>query len=116
MEELLRWLDIIPGRNWLLLGPRSDELAGLVRASYKPAGVTIAEDTAACADSTFDVAIGSSETIAPAELRRVLVPAGTAAVYAGSVAKTLAASFGEADLHAIQTRGFGHLTAVRGTR
>ena len=104
MDELLRWLDVIPGRAWLLLGPDAAELASLVRAEYKPAGVTLAEDTAGFADCTFDVAIATVPAN-PAELRRVLVPGGTAAALEGS-------NFEEAGLRVVQSRG----KAIRGTR
>jgi hypothetical protein len=104
VDELLRWLDVIPGRAWLLLGPGAAELADLVRAEYKPAGVILAEDTAGFADCTFDVAIATGPADA-AELRRVLVPGGTAAALHG-------ANFATAGLRVVQTRGM----AVRGTR
>ena len=104
MDELLRWLDVIPGRNWLLLGPRAAELADLVRAEYTPAGVTVTGDTAGFADCTFDVAIATGPAD-PAELRRVLVPGGTAAALAD-------ADFEAAGLRVVQSLG----SAVRGTR
>lgn len=105
MDELLRWLDVIPGRNWLLLGPHAGELAELVRAEYTPAGVTVAESAAAFPECTFDVAIATGPAD-PTELRSALVPGGTAAAYAG------APDFARAGFHAVNARG----SAVRGTR
>ena len=115
MEELLRWLDIIPGRNWLLLGPEGAALAELVRAAYKPAGVTVAEELAGFPDATFDVSIATAALRAE-ELRRVTVPGGCSAMLLQGEPAALEAGFRGAGLHAIQARRIGQRAAVRGTR
>jgi hypothetical protein len=102
VEDFLAWLDIIPGRNWLLLGPRARELAELVHTTYQPAGVTVAESPAAFGDMTFDVAV-ATEPSEVAELRRVTVPAGVVAVLRESKLP---------GLHAVQRCAEG----VKGTR
>ena len=119
MRELLRWLDIIPGRRWLVLGPEAEDLAHAIWEDMQPAGVSVADDTQPFADSTFDVTIlaqGEPSAAVALELRRVIWPAGTVCIYGGGDVLALSRMFEDASLHAIQTRVFGELTAVRGVR
>lgn len=119
MHELLRWLDIIPGRNWLILGPRAVELATLVRGSSQPTGVTVAEATLSLETSTFDVAIVLAAPVTQAlvnELRRVVWPAGGVAAYVAGDPAALESTFRAAGLHAVQGCTLAGLAAARGTR
>jgi hypothetical protein len=117
--ELLLWLDIIPGRNWLILGPGAAELAGLVREGSQPTGVTVAEDALSFETSTFDVAIVLAAPVTRAlvdELRRIVWPAGTVAAQVSAKPGVIESIFEAASLHAVQSCALGGLTAVRGTR
>ena len=119
MYELLRWLDVIPGRNWLVLGSAAAELAGLVREGSQPAGVSVAQDTPSFGNSTFDVVIvttGPVTEAAVAELRRVVWPGGTVAAYVSGEASALWRLFQAAGLHAVQSCTIGEMAATRGTR
>ncbi|MFI5269423.1 MAG: hypothetical protein ACHQ7M_18760 [Chloroflexota bacterium] len=119
MHELLRWLDIIPGRNWLILGAGAAALAELVRAGSQTTGVTVAEDTLLFGTSTFDVAIVVAAPLTEAlldELRRTVWPAGTVAAYASGEPAVLESTFRAAGLHAVQACTLAGRAAARGTR
>jgi len=119
VHELLRWLDVIPGRRWLLLGPAAAELAAAIQDTCQPAGVTAADDTLPLDASTFDVAIltdGSLTQAVAVELHRVIWPSGIAAAWVRGERAELEAIFRSAGLHAVQTCEIGTLTAVRGAR
>ncbi len=111
--ELLRWLDVIPGRNWLLLGEDTATLAELVRAHYAPSSITQLRDSvdlSSIDSGRFDVAIGQTHAADLSALRRVVWPGGTVALL--TPAAGLEAAARQAGLHAVQAKG----GAVRGTR
>jgi hypothetical protein len=112
-------LDVIPGRNWLILGVEASAMAELVRVDYQPTGVTIAEDTLALGTSAFDIAISLAAPVTESlvtELRRTVWPAGIVAAYGGADVAGTERTFRTAGLHAVQACMLAGLAAVRGTR
>src|SRR5689334_9972884 len=135
-EEFLRWLDVIPGRRWLLIGAQSAEPI----AVYRPSAVDIVEgyvESLPYRDGSFDVAaavdpgnvISSASpdailsasphvilseakdlTMLVTDMRRVTWPGGTIAVLSDD--EHLEPAFRAAGLHAIQVRP----GAAKGTR
>jgi hypothetical protein len=119
-HAFLRWLDVIPGRGWLVLG--APELAAAIREDARPNAVTERQPATPLefAEGTFDVVVAEldePDVNLAREMRRVIWPSGTAGAYS----KTLPGSelerlFREAGLRAIQSTAIGDGAAVRGAR
>jgi hypothetical protein len=125
-SRFLRWLDVIPGRNWLVLGAPAEEFAGAIRAGYAPSSVTAVEsyvEPVPFETGAFDVAVYVSDTGSPElshivlEMRRVLWPAGIAGLYLCETSGEVERVFREAGLHAVQSRSLEPRSlAVKGIR
>ncbi|HEX6513677.1 MAG TPA: hypothetical protein VF157_15345 [Chloroflexota bacterium] len=113
----MRWLDVIPGRNWLVFGPDAGWIAEAVRASYKPAGVTVVQ--APSTNDVYDVALsagGPLDSELVARMRRALCPSALAAAYQVNEPANLERLFRAAGLHAVQTCVLQGAAAVKGAR
>lgn len=126
--EFLAWLDVIPGRHWLVVGSHQDAgmLGEAIAADYKPSAVTTFElpedEGLPFAHGTFDVAVASSSA-APSvgllqEMRRVIFPSGTVGLCGLlATAQGLELLLHQAGLHAVQSRRLmSGAIAVRGAR
>jgi SAM-dependent methyltransferase len=109
-QEFVEWLGIIPNRHWLVLG---NGLAEAIRETSQPSAVTVlpADEAAELPfeTGTFDVVVlaGDPSSAAIREIRRVLWPAGIAAVLSPGRPSELERLFRSAGLHAIQTCELG---------
>lgn len=113
--EFLTWLDVIPGRNWLVVGSGADA-SGLEQAianDHRPSAVTSFEmlqgGRLPFVEGTFDVAVA---VLAQAplvglleEMRRVIFPSGTVGicVLEAATPRAMEALLHHAGLHAVQT-------------
>ncbi|HLQ32490.1 MAG TPA: hypothetical protein VK457_07365 [Chloroflexota bacterium] len=111
--EFVRWLDMIPGRNWLVAGWDDEALLEEITAT-KPSGVTTLADPSPLTSGTFDVAVTIQPEALLPELRRVVVPGGIVAAYGQD--SRVDQLFVKAGLHAVQTRALAHGWAVKGMR
>ena len=109
-DEFLHWLDVIPGRAWLVLGDQAAALAALIPA-YLPSAINVANsyvEPLPLPDGGFDVVIGGLSARPPAaivaDMRRLVWPAGLVALHTSGPAADLERLFQEAGLHAIQSR------------
>ncbi|HLG72608.1 MAG TPA: hypothetical protein VK009_19495 [Chloroflexota bacterium] len=120
LHAFLRWLDIIPGRGWLALGPPA--LAETIWRDTRANAVT--ERRPECPlefpEGTFDVVVAelsSADVELAREMRRVIWPSGTAGAYSQSLsAAELERLFRQAGLRAVQSASLPGGVAVRGAR
>jgi SAM-dependent methyltransferase len=129
LADFVRWLDVIPGRNWLVVGYTGNAFSAEIEATL-PAGVTkvdILETnpwTLPFEAGTYDVALtlqwrepDSRQLLE--ELKRVVVPGGivAACLPQSQIGRgELMQLFKQAGLHAVQSRDLAPAAAAKGIR
>jgi SAM-dependent methyltransferase len=128
LADFVRWLDVIPGRNWLVVGYTGNTLSAEIQATL-PAGVTKVDVleaepwTLPFEAGTYDVALtlqwrGRDLRELLEELKRVVVPGGiiAACLPQSQVGRgELMRLFKQAGLHAVQSRDLAP-AAAKGIR